>query len=100
VGALLVTTVLLWRARAIAEPVLLEALAPAVVSSVVALITAGSVRSALPLDLHPLLEAGLVAAMFGLVYVGALRVLFRRPLAEIVSELPHATRMSRALRLA
>jgi O-antigen/teichoic acid export membrane protein len=100
VGALLVTTVLLWRARAIAEPVLLEALAPAVVSSVVALITAGTVRSAMPLDLHPLFEAGLVAAMFGVVYLAALRVLFRRPLAEIVAELPHATRMSRVLRLA
>jgi hypothetical protein len=38
--------------------------------------------------------------MFGVVYLAALRVLFRRPLAEIVAELPHATRMSRVLRLA
>jgi hypothetical protein len=70
------------------------------VSSVVALITAGTVRSAMPLDLHPLFEAGLVAAMFGVVYLAALSVLFRRPLAEIVAELPHATRVSRVLRLA
>jgi O-antigen/teichoic acid export membrane protein len=33
-GALLVTSILLWRARAMAEPVLLEALAPAVVEDV------------------------------------------------------------------
>ena len=74
--------------------------APALVSAVVALVAAGSARLMLPVDLHPLLDAIVVAGAFAVIYASALRLLFRRPLAEIVGELPHAPRLTRLLRLA
>lgn len=100
IGALIVTSVLLWRARAITESALFEALSPALVSSVVALVATSGARLAVPMVLPLAAETVLMAVGFAAVYAAALRLVFPRALAEVVGELPQSARVSRVLRLA
>ncbi len=81
---------MLWRGRGVTAGAIAQAIGPpaaaAALASGIALLLGG-----------PSLVAQ--GTMFGVVYVLTLRVLFARPLAELVRYLPQSARLSRWLRL-
>lgn len=95
------TLVLYWLQadRALSAASIGEALVPAVVGSAAAGLVAGEVgRLVAPAGLT-LAVAGLVAATLACVYLVILRAVFRRPLMELVQQLPERRRIGRFLRL-
>jgi O-antigen/teichoic acid export membrane protein len=98
--SLAIVTVFLGRAGVLSRPAWLEAVAPALVSGGVALAAAFSVQAALTETASPgAWSVAVTAPVFALVYLATLRMLFRAPLAEFVTQLPQSRALARALRL-
>lgn len=91
--------VLVWlvRARIVEVRALLDAFLPPLASGAAAAAALAGVRLLLPDDGGPVVTIALDAAVFGTVYLAALRLAFARPLMQLVAHLPQRRGISRVL---
>jgi O-antigen/teichoic acid export membrane protein len=100
VVSLLVVSRLLSRARVLDWTAVVDAVAPAATSAVLGAAVVMGMTLLLGTRLDSIRFAALVIPVFVLTYLGALRLLFRARLAEVVGQLPRSRNLARALRLA